>query len=38
MTNKLTFVRKMGLILLAGTAFAGTGFASENQSHLSNER
>ena len=30
MTNKLTFVRKMSLILLAGTAFAGTGFASEN--------
>ena len=30
MKNKLTLVRKLGLVLLAGTAFAGTGFASEN--------
>ena len=30
MTNKLTFVRKLSLFLLAGTAFAGTAFAGEN--------
>lgn len=30
MTNKLMFVRKLSLFLLAGTAFAGTAFAGEN--------
>ena len=30
MTNKLTFVRKLSLFLLAGTAFTGTAFAGEN--------